>query len=30
VASALAVILFGIAVLVLALFMRVYDLRKEL
>lgn len=30
VAAALAVVLFGIAILVLAIFMRVYDLRKEL
>jgi putative spermidine/putrescine transport system permease protein len=30
VAAALAVILFGIAIIVLAIFMRVYDLRKEL
>jgi putative spermidine/putrescine transport system permease protein len=30
VAASLAVVLFGIAILVLAIFMRVYDLRKEL
>ena len=30
VAATLAVVLFGIAILVLAIFMRVYDLRKEL
>jgi len=30
VAAALAVVLFGIAILVLAIFMRIYDLRKEL
>jgi ABC-type spermidine/putrescine transport system permease subunit I len=30
VAATLAVVLFGIAMLVLAIFMRVYDLRKEL
>jgi hypothetical protein len=30
VAAALAVVLFAIAILVLAIFMRVYDLRTEL